>query len=283
MVGEWSLVIFTLLAQAGIGLMVVAQLLGREDRSQVKTVLPWVGILVGISMLVSLGHLGSPLGAPRAILNLKSSWLSREIFFISGFMVLWLAAYLIEGKETVIAGIKSGLGWLTGIVGVLALVSMASIYANTMMPAWSNVYTHLSFYSTALVLGSILYAVLVYRSKREEQGSTLKSVAYLMALGVIVHTAVLAPYLVSLSSGVPAAQLSAQYLSGSAVALVLSQALAVLGGTLLIFRFVSNYDAQGAKLPVNGLYGILMVVLVAAVTSRYLFYASGIRILVGQF
>lgn len=283
MVGEWSLVIFTLLAQAGIGLMVVAQLLGREDRSRVKTILPWVGILVGVSMLVSLGHLGSPLGAPRAILNLKSSWLSREIFFISGFMVLWLVAYLMEGKETVSPVAKSGLGWLTGIVGVLALVSMASIYANTMMPAWSNVYTHLSFYSTALVLGSILYAVLVYRSQPEEQGGTLKSVAYLMALGVIVQTAALAPYLVSLSAGVPAAQLSAQFLSESAVVLLLSQALAVIGGILLIFRFVGIYQVQGSKLSANGLYGILMVVLLAAVTSRYLFYASGVRIMVGQF
>ncbi|WP_106004625.1 DmsC/YnfH family molybdoenzyme membrane anchor subunit [Neomoorella humiferrea] len=71
-------------------------------------------------MLISLGHLGSPLGAPRAILNLKSSWLSREIFFAAWFFVLWALNYVLETRSQASDGIKATTGWLASLCGVVA-------------------------------------------------------------------------------------------------------------------------------------------------------------------
>lgn len=280
---EWSLVVFTILAQASIGLMIAAQSLGYKERSQIKIVLPWVGLLMVLSMIASLGHLGSPLGAPRAILNIKNSWLSREIFFAVGFLGLWFVSYLAEGRENLSDTLKSVLGWSAVLVGILTLVSMGAIYASTILPAWGTAYTYLSFFSTALALGFLLYAILIYRANPKEQAGMLKVAFYLVAVGVVIQLASLAPYLVSLSGGDIAAQSSAQLLINATPALALSQILAVLGGIIITFRFANSYQEEREHLSVRGLYGALFLVLISVVTSRYLFYATGVGITVGQF
>ncbi len=44
-----------------------------------------IGPVLALAFVASLFHLGSPLNAPRAVVNLGTSWLSREIFFGSLF------------------------------------------------------------------------------------------------------------------------------------------------------------------------------------------------------
>ncbi|WP_406676257.1 dimethyl sulfoxide reductase anchor subunit family protein [Moorella sp. ACPs] len=280
---EWALVLFTLLAQTSIGLMVVAQALNLKQRAGLKPVLLWVGILMAASMIVSLGHLGSPLGAPRAIFNLKTSWLSREIFFAAGFFVLWLVSYFVELRTQVGEGVKAITGWLAGFCGVLALISMANIYVHTILPAWATVYTHISFYSTALVLGAILYAVLAYRARQEGQGGMLKTTVILAVAGIALQLVSLPPYLAGLSAGPVAAQESARLLVGAAPVLILSQALAVIGGLVFTILALRAYGEKGSTLAGQWLYGALALLILAEFASRYLFYATGVGIMVGQF
>lgn len=280
---EWALVLFTLLAQMSVGLMIVAQALNTKQREGIKPVLLWVGILMAASMLISLGHLGSPLGAPRAITNLKTSWLSREIFFSAGFFVLWLVSYYVEVRTQVSDGTKAALGWLTGLCGVIALISMANIYVHTILPAWETAYTHIVFYSTALVLGAILYAVLNYRARREGQEQMLKATTILAVIGIILQIASLPPYLVSLGAGPVAARATAEMLLGAAPVLVLSEALAVIGGLVFTFLALRAYSGKGTALTGQWLYGALVLLVVAELASRYLFYATGVNIMVGQF
>ncbi|MDK2817553.1 MAG: anaerobic dimethyl sulfoxide reductase subunit [Moorella sp. (in: firmicutes)] len=280
---EWALVLFTLLAQASVGLMVVAQAFSMKDRTGLKAVLPWVGILMAVSMLASLGHLGSPLGAPRAIMNLKTSWLSREIFFAAGFFLLWLLSYAVEKQGKVAEGTKAALGWLAGICGVLALISMANIYVNTVLPAWATAYTHISFYSTALVLGAILYAVLAYRSRQGDQGGMLKTTVILAIAGIALQLVSLPPYLAGLSAGPVAAQESARLLAGATPVLILSQALAVIGGIVFTIFALRAHGEKGTTLAGQWLYGALALLVLAEFASRYLFYATGVSIMVGQF
>ncbi|QGP91346.1 DMSO reductase anchor subunit (DmsC) [Neomoorella glycerini] len=280
---EWALVLFTLLAQMSVGLMVVAQALNLKQREGLKPVLLWVGILMAASMIVSLGHLGSPVGAPLAVLNLKTSWLSREIFFSAGFFVLWLVSYYVEVRSGAGEGARAALGWLAGLCGIIALVSMANIYVHTILPAWETAYTHIVFYSTALVLGAILYAVLAYRARQEGQGSMLKTTVILAVIGVALQLVSLPPYLASLSAGPVAAQESARLLLGAAPALVLSQALAIIGGLVFTFLALRAYGENGSALTGQWLYGALALLILAELASRYLFYATGVSIMVGQF
>ncbi|OIQ54280.1 dimethyl sulfoxide reductase anchor subunit family protein [Neomoorella thermoacetica] len=280
---EWALVLFTLLAQMSVGLMVVAQALNLKQREGLKPVLLWVGILMAASMVVSLGHLGSPLGAPRAIFNLKTSWLSREIFFSAGFFVLWLVNYYLELRTQAGEGVKAISGWLAGFCGILALISMANIYVHTILPAWETAYTHLVFYTTALVLGAILYAVLAYRNRQEGQQGMLKITGILTVIGVALQLLSLPPYLASLSAGPVAAQETARLLLGAAPVLIFSQALAVLGGIVFTFLALRAYGEKGSLLTGQWLYGALALLVLAELASRYLFYATGVSITIGQF
>ncbi|MEW8959768.1 MAG: DmsC/YnfH family molybdoenzyme membrane anchor subunit, partial [Moorella sp. (in: firmicutes)] len=243
-------------------------------------VLPWVGILMAASMLISLGHLGSPLGAPRAILNLKSSWLSREIFFAAGFFILWAINYLFETRSQAGEGVKAITGWLAGLFGVLALISMANIYVHTILPAWTTAYTHIAFYSTALVLGAVLYAVL---SHRFGQDGRFKQAAMLAIIGIALQLVSLPPYLAYLGAGPVAAQETARQLTGAAPVLILSQALAVIGGIFFGVFALKAHGEKGAPQVGQWLYGALVLLVLAELAGRYLFYATGVSIMVGQF
>ncbi|MGI9862149.1 DmsC/YnfH family molybdoenzyme membrane anchor subunit [Moorella naiadis] len=234
-------------------------------------------------MVLGLKERGPGLGAPRAISNLKTSWLSREIFFSAGFFVLWLVSYYVEVKAKASDGAKASLGWVAGLCGVIALISMANIYVYTILPAWETAYTHIVFYSTALVLGAILYAVLNYRARQENQEGMLKATIILAVIGILLQVVSLPPYLVALGAGPVAARATAALLLGAAPVLVLSQALAVIGGLVFTFLALRAYSGKGSALTGQWLYGALVLLVVAELASRYLFYATGVNIMVGQF
>jgi Fe-S-cluster-containing dehydrogenase component len=74
---EWTLAFFTLL---------LAFLVGWFGSGQAD---PYVFPVLGfVGIVLSASHLGRGLRAPRMARNLKSSWLSREIFLVGGFLAL---------------------------------------------------------------------------------------------------------------------------------------------------------------------------------------------------
>lgn len=79
---DWTLVIFTFLISI-LGGLLSASLFS-------DTIInPMIFVLIGfVGMGLSTLHLGKKFRAYRAILNWKTSWLSREILFFSGFMFL---------------------------------------------------------------------------------------------------------------------------------------------------------------------------------------------------
>lgn len=125
---DMPLVIFTILSQLIIGGFVTLWLMDRKT----KTVSQKSGfilsivlvLLTGISLLVSMLHLGQPLHAFRAILNLSQSWLSREIAFYGLFFFLSLIYTWFWYKDQ--AANREQLGWGLTIAGVLAIFSIFS-------------------------------------------------------------------------------------------------------------------------------------------------------------
>ena len=85
---ELALVAFTILAQMSVGAFVVLGIVhiwamrqageAEADRLADRALLAIVPTLV-LGLLASLFHLGNPLNAYLAVLNVGSSWLSREI------------------------------------------------------------------------------------------------------------------------------------------------------------------------------------------------------------
>jgi hypothetical protein len=111
---EWTLVAFTLVAQLLVGLVLGAARSGGRIH-----VVPLLG-MGALAMAVSTLHLGRPMRAWRAALNLRRSWLSREVVSWSLFLGLAGVAFAIEPWP---AG-----RWAAGLVGAMCLTCIDRVY-----------------------------------------------------------------------------------------------------------------------------------------------------------
>jgi DMSO reductase anchor subunit len=161
-----SLVLFTILVQTAVGMLLMLGLvkLFLKDELGFQVVegllgrgLPVVLILLLVSMTLSLLHLGSPINAPLAILNLGRSWLSAEISFT-------LFTTLTSGCLLVLRLFRPGLSMINDylligscICGLLLIVSMIRVYCLRTVPSWNNKWTWIQFSKTTLLLGTLAF------------------------------------------------------------------------------------------------------------------------------
>lgn len=187
--GEWTLIIFSLLTQCAVGIWLVAMILRaaiarRTDQSTAyrltRQSVIVVGPLISIALVTSIFHLGSPMLAYGSIANLGTSWLSREIVSSGLFLFLWIICYYVNYRKESAGKVLVA---LTSLLGILAVFSMASIYYYTPIPAWSTVRTYLSFFATALILGSLASALLMsYASRKSELKPELRKLVGKLAI-----------------------------------------------------------------------------------------------------
>ncbi len=169
MLKEWPLVAFTILGQTAVGVFLLFHLpflvRGRAPSPgwfvTWLVVLAFVAVLQALAVLASLFHLRHPLRARFVLSNLRSSWLSREILFELVFLGLvalsgWLAWLRVPARWLHAGSLLAAL-----VAGALFLVSMAKLYMLPALPAWKGIYTPLSFFLTALVLGAVATELVV--------------------------------------------------------------------------------------------------------------------------
>lgn len=287
---EWPLMMFTLVSQLAIGsfilLVFVRSILAQKDAQSAQRLTSLgflaVGPLMALALIFSLFHLGTPMGAYRSLLNLGTSWLSREILTAGLFFVLWFVTYKAYQKEN--AG--SGLGWITSLVGLLTIFSMASIYSNSIRPAWSNAHTYVAFFAATFVLGGAGAAAFIGHSVKgqtlsSESMAALKKVGYIAGIAVIIPLIYLPVFFGSLNSGDTAAQASKLLLTGSyLIPLILRWVLSLSGVFVLINAIIKQ--SNGAKtLPANSILLAVALILAGEFIGRYVFYASAVSIMVG--
>jgi anaerobic dimethyl sulfoxide reductase subunit C (anchor subunit) len=294
---EWSLVVFTLLSQMAVGGFVVvwlAHMVSRRQASDVEVrrlcngALLGVGPVVVISLLASLLHLGSPLNAWRAISNLGSSWLSREIFFVLLFFVMWCVCAYLQWRGAGTERLRGIWAGLTSLVGLLAIFCSAMIYLLPTRPAWNSLATPISFFASTFLLGALTAATVfaVYylvRGKDSETQTalvreTLRNIG-LIAMAVIVVQAIMLMFQgVYLSSGTVQAQASGRLLwSTYGIWFWLRVLVGIVAGFVLVWlawrRLVGA--ERGVPVGVTGLiFGAFVVVLVGELIGRVLFYAA---------
>ena len=104
-----------------------------------------------IALLASFLHLGQPRHAWRAIANLRTSWLSREVLSAALFVVSLIAVLATRG---------SGI-WLADATGLALIISMARVYALRTVPEWNHRATTASFFVTTLLLGALVHGALI--------------------------------------------------------------------------------------------------------------------------
>ncbi|MEL1133726.1 DmsC/YnfH family molybdoenzyme membrane anchor subunit [Desulfitobacterium sp. THU1] len=283
---EWPLMTFTLLSQLAIGMFIILMLvkisLGNRDAQVSKAIhtgFTVVGPLTILALIFSVFHLGDPLGAPRSLFNLGSSWLSREIITASGFLILWFAFWWLSrnGKDS------NAIGWAAVVLGCAAVFSMASIYSTSIRPAWDNANTYIAFFGATLAMGVLGSAgILAFGLKGSSAVGlikSLKNMAYLGAAAVLLPMAYLPIFISGLSGGGSAAEASANILSGSMGMLVSRGVLSVAGAGLLIYAL--QQGAKGKKLSSGAIYLAFVLVVAGEFIGRYLFYAMGVSPMIG--
>jgi len=112
-----------------------------------------IGALLGLGLIVSFLHLGSPKNAWRVFGNLHKSWLSREILAALLFMLCWAICSISFWLPPSLAMGKPLLAGVTGLAGAALIFSMAEVYQLRMVSAWNTWHTKAAFFLSALILG----------------------------------------------------------------------------------------------------------------------------------
>ncbi|MEY0232332.1 dimethyl sulfoxide reductase anchor subunit family protein [Providencia manganoxydans] len=187
---EWPLLLFTFLMQTSIGLTLMLvlsakKLAGLFERGINRSFLLgylFVGcVFAGIGLISSITHLGVPLNAPNSLLNIFSSWLSREVVLTATyFTFLGLAFLWVWFKKELSYPLLS----LAAVAGLCDVYAMASIYRYTSMLVWMSDNTYLMFYGATFTLGAAGYYLLVNSLMKYSQKSVTKHFPYQWGWGL---------------------------------------------------------------------------------------------------
>lgn len=302
-VHDWALIAFTTLVQMSVGSMWVLGVahffanrkygMEEADRLSDRALVALVPV-IALGFLASLFHLGNPFNAYRAVSNLGTSWLSREIFFGVVFAVLATVFAFMQWRKIGSFTIRTVIAWLAGLTGLVLVLSMAMVYMTPSQPAWNSWATPITFFTTTFLLGALAMGVAFVANyayvKSKNPGcadaqctlmrDALRWIAIVAVALLGIELVVLPIYLVSLAAGSSSAVLSAQLMVGPFVwALVLRIALAFIGaGVIAVFLYQNALSPGQEKMLGNLAYMAFALVLVAEVLGRFMFYTTHVRI-----
>jgi formate dehydrogenase iron-sulfur subunit len=166
--GHMPLVVMLVLTQMSVGAFLIEYAMysffAVFHADIAAIVRPWhlgAALLLGmLGLTAAIFHLGRPLYAYRALLGLRTSWLSREILafnLFAGAATVYVAvAYLdwLDWLERPIPEfVQSLLGGAAALSGLAAVMTSVMIYVDTKRPSWTIGKTTVKFMLTALVLG----------------------------------------------------------------------------------------------------------------------------------
>ena len=190
---EWSLVLFTLAAS------LLVALAGAAVLGSLRLEAPVFLVALAGAMAVGSLHLGKPQRAWRAVLNLRGSWLSREILFYLAFAILAAAIAMLPGERNLILPVV--------LAGLATLFSVDMVYG-----AVSQNHGSLRHSAGAVLTGLFLYGILtgnafaagltglvklvLYAFRKDWFGSAWRPLATLLrlTLGFVIPLAIWSEY-----------------------------------------------------------------------------------------
>jgi len=296
---EWALIIFTILAQMSVGAFWVLSIVHfyasrkasveEADRMSDRALLAIIPVL-GLGMLASLLHLGNPLSAYKAVTNLGSSWLSREILFGVLFVVFGAIYALLQWRKIGTIVVRNIIAWIAALLGLGLVYSMSNVYMLDTQPAWNSIATPISFFVTTLLLGSLaMGAAYVWNYARVQKKNpecaetqcnlmrtTLRWIAIASVVLLGIELVVLPMYLGYLATGNAAALGSLQMLvSTHGLVFAIRLILVFVGaGVFGLFLYQNASSAGKEKVLGSMAYTAFVLVLAAEIMGRYLFYIT---------
>jgi DMSO reductase anchor subunit len=155
---HWPLIALTLLTQLAVGTVaatVAVQALTGESRLGPGAVAAAVSGVV--ALLASIGHLGRPAHAWKALRNLRHSWLSREVALFGGFSAA-AVAYAATWPLGIAGNGRLAIGASATALGIAGIFASARLYLVPARPAWNSPRTVLAFFATAVATGPLMAA-----------------------------------------------------------------------------------------------------------------------------
>lgn len=147
---HYPLVYMLVLMQLSVGLYTAAFVGSDAAFAQPVRWMAFVAMAIGLAS--STSHLGRPLGAWRAFLGLRKSWLSREIVVFGGFSGV-AAAYTFGGVVGLPDAVLLAAGVATVLLGLIGTFCSVMIYADTQRVFWRFPVTLGKFFGSAVCLG----------------------------------------------------------------------------------------------------------------------------------
>jgi anaerobic dimethyl sulfoxide reductase subunit C (anchor subunit) len=297
---ELALVIFTVVMQMTVGAFCVLGVAhffaarrhgaAEADRLSDRALLA-IGPFVVFSLLVTLLHLGSPLKAYGAIMNVGSSWLSREILLSVLFCGGGAVFAFLQWRKLSTPTVRNALALVVAVVGLALVFSMAMVYHLSNVPAWNSLATPASFFITTFLLGSLAIGAAfvanfwyIRRKKLDAQSvqynllaGSLRWIALASLALLGLQFVVLPLYLTTLGTQDSTAAVTSVTLIAQQQGLIFGLRLALLFvGAGLLSAYVYTTASSESKLRVVGnvTYVAFALVLISELLGRYLFYAS---------
>ena len=300
---EWALITFTILAQMAAGAMLVLMVVRAYLTSKATTqdadamldgplfiVVP----IMGLALLASLLHLDNLINVVKAVPNLDSSWLSREVVLGVVFVVLAVVYTFMQWRKLGSSIVRTVIGWITALVGLSQVYAMSMVYMIRTQPAWNTLATPVTFFASSLLLGGLVVAVAMLISQNqiqkknnalaEKQAVHLRQVLQGTALGAVIllgiEFLVMPIYMAYLATQGSTALESVMLMVGPYLStLVIRLLLIFVGAGILATYLYRNAGMPGReKIVATITYGAFALVFVAEIMGRILFYATHVRI-----
>lgn len=288
---EWPLVAFTLLVQSSAGMVIFIAVFfccrGKVPANlgavrAMKPVLLIAAILGCLGLLASTLHMGYPRNAFHALRHISTSWLSREVVFAAlylGALCLYTLYVLITGRMNRI------ITALIGLLGLIDIYCMASLYYNTAMMTWMHINTYILFFCAVFAAGGALaLGVTAIRVKSRIDGTTAVRITGTALVLIFIAVAVkmgVQPFFIEWLSAAAQSSDSVTFPHSPLAAYSSTYSLRIIAGALsvsgILFTGLSLLRMRSAVLS-NGMPLILLgclLVFSGEILSRFAFFIVG--------
>ncbi len=300
---EWALPVYTILMQLAVGALFVLWVIRflvsskfsyQEVHHVIRNQMMVIAFTAAVAMAGAHFHLSKPFHSFLAVLNFKSSWLSREIVFSLIFILLTIGLLYLTYFQPHRHRLITGLGWLTILTGCALIYCMARIYLIPTQMAWNSTWVIVSFYITALTLGGMAVACLMvldlkFAEIHKADDIELRAqVIKFCFLGLTILTNILVVlsfviiyiqiHLLSLGDAIARTSLSLLvelYLPLFVMRLVFLLSASIALGFAVYRMYKLKTTPQNMMMPV---YLSCLMILVGEIVGRFLFYATHIRV-----
>lgn len=302
-VREWALPVYTILMQLTVGSLFVLWLIrslsnSKFSHQEIDRIIRNPIFVIAFTAVVAMGgshfHLSKPFHSFLAVLNFKSSWLSREIvftvlFFLTMMSLLYLTYFRAYHRRLITA-----LGWLAIFFGIILIYCMARIYLLPTQVAWNSNMVIFSFYTTSFLLGVMAIACLMVLDLKfaeiqktddvelrvEVIRYSFSGLAFMTVLLIFARILTLFVQMQELAQGDLIARTSLRLLLELYEPLLFMRLIFIVSA--VVYFSIPVYRICRWQLPPQKLmmpvYLSCLLILVGEIIGRFLFYATHIRV-----